>query len=392
MKSKQTEPLTLRRAVALLLVLLMALTCLASCTYRAIPAGKGALRSVGLVGGEAVTYEEFYFLCRNYRDELDDTLGEGNYTAEDVMELVSEYVVANPIVLAICRDAGLEYDEDALRAQVDDAVKDQIVSDHGDDRAKYIEWLNATHMTDHYYRYSLGVSLLYGRLLTAYLENGTIPADDAEMLVYAKENFVRTRHIAIYFDENDEEARAEKLARAEAALATVRERGFSAGMQYSEDFGLATADSYYLFESAMEPEYATAVHALGAGEISGIVESRGTNAQGAEMGCFYVIERLSMEDKALTAKLDQLRDDACDAIAYEKYERYLTELRFVPNAYCKSLDLMKLEAPERGADPLTVGILAGVGIGVAVIALTVVTVVVLKKRQIAKRALLKKKP
>lgn len=367
------------RLLCLLLTLLLLFPCLVSCKTRALPASKLAKKEVGAVGDWAVTYEEFYFLCENHKDELTAARGEGSYTAEEVKALVWESIVELPILLQICRDAGLVYDEKELRDEVNNQISDQMLKSHNDDRKQYLAWLAECSMTDHYYRYFLGVNILYGKLLSAYVENGTLPSDDPGMMAYVKENFVNTRHAAFYFDESN---RAEKLARVEGLLASYRKGEITMNklIGRSEDIGLATAGSYYMAKGTMEPAYEKAVLSLEVGEVSGIVEAKGTDMSGRESNCFYIIERMDMKDSEITPKLDLLREDASDALAYQKYQAYKESLVFTPNEFCLSLDVMALETPKNGADPVAVWVPTGILIGVLVVA-GVVLILFLGKRK-----------
>ena len=377
------------KGIALIAVILMLIPALISCEARALAPSKDALSSVGQVNGREIAYEELYFLAENYKSVGEES-GEGaGYTAEELRELVWENLIQNSVRLEVCEDAGLIYDEEELSDEVEAMIKAQIASEHDGKRGNYLSWLSENGLTDHYYRYLLGVDLLFGRLPAKYAEDGLIPKDDAGMLAYVKENFVNTVHVAIFFDESNKD---EKRAKAEEALQKLNDGELSMNQligRYSEEFGLATEDSYYLAKSNIEPEYRDAVLSIGIGTCSGIVESHGQNSMGLYSDCFYIIKRLPMSDADLIPKLDDLRADACDAIAYEKSLFYTETLRFVPNEFALSLDLTDLEAPGKGSDPVLVWGLTVGAVAVLAIGGTVVGVVLWKRKKAAAFAAVK---
>ncbi|MBQ8345864.1 MAG: SurA N-terminal domain-containing protein [Clostridia bacterium] len=312
---------------------------------RAVKPGELAMTEVGEVNGLPIYYEEFYFLCENYKEEL--SANGGTYTQEELKALVWENIIQNAVLRQICLDAGLIYDEEELADTVKELIEEQIAADHDDKRGYYLSWLEYCYMTDHYYRYCLGLDHLYGQLQSAYIDLGTLPSDDNGMMEYVRQNFVNTRHIAIFFDE---ENREQKLALAEEALGKLNSGAMTMseliGSVYNEDFGLSVSESYYMSRHELDEAYLAAVYGMETGAYSGIVEAKGENSYGVYSDCFYIIERRSLDDSYILRNLDTLRSDAADALAYAAYTRYSEQFVFTPNEFCLSLNVNALERPE----------------------------------------------
>ena len=377
------------RLIALVLLCATMLPLLASCKSRAIPADKLALTEVGTVDGRAVYYEELYFLVKNYLPSLQKKHGDDIAAIQKSLdETVRENIVINYAMLRLCEDEGLIYDEKdkELKKSVQDYVDSFIQSQFDGSRSDYRKAIEEIGMTDHYLRFNAGVNTLYEKLPAHYGARGLLPVKDDEIRTYVKNNFARTWHVAVLVEED--ESYEDNRAKAEAALAELK-AGKSMmkmiGSTYNEDFSLTTTDGYYFPRGSMDKAYEDAVFALSVGQMSGIVESRATsNLTGNTVPCFYIIERLPLEDAYINEHLTALAQKCSDAIIAAKLTEVTDTLSFAPNDFYLSLDLTNLEAPGDGVDVPMILIISGIVLVVAGAATAIVVTVVRRKKKFPK--------
>ncbi len=375
---------TLIKAVALLLLLTVALPIFTACQSRPIPADKLSLTPVGVVDGREVYYEELYFLAKNYLPTLSQKYGDNTDALRAELDTtIREHIVANYAMIRLCENEGLVYDEkdkelkDAVQEYVDSLIESEFDGDRNDYRAAIAE----IGMTDHYLRFNARVDELYGKLPTVYGQKGLLPVEDDAIRAYVKNHFARTWHVAILVE--DGESYEENKAKAEEALAKLQS-GVSMykmiGSAYNEDFSLTTTDGYYFPRGSMDETYENAVFAMQVGERSGIVETTGiSNVTGNRVTCFYIIERLAIEDDYVNANLTELSDQCADAIIASKLEEVTATLSFTPNDFYRSLDLTALEAPGDGVDVALILTVGGIVLAVAAVAGAIVWIVLRKK-------------
>lgn len=371
-----------RRIFTICLTVLLVLSLLTGCKSRAVPASKEAVRPVGTVDGKDITYEELYFLAASYSEALKVRYGEGTEEYRAALDrMVRENIVTNPAILRLCEDMGLSYDEKELSDEVQSYVDNLIDTEFGGKRSAYLDNLQQNGLTDHYLRYTTGVDTLYGRLSTLYIQNRIFPENEAAYRAYIKENFIRTWHIAIFNDPG--ESKEDNYRKAQEALEKL-ENGSAdmyklIGSTYNEDLMLTTTNGYYFAKGTMDEDYEAAAFALEINGISPIVEARGENNNGQSVDCYYIIQRLELEDSYIDSHFDELTQKCQNAILYNRLSDMKSSLHFEPNDYYNSLDLTNLSAPAKGVDvPL---ILMWVGIVVAVGAAAVVTVLLIRRRK-----------
>ncbi len=373
------------KLVALSLLLALSLPLVTACQSRAIPADKLALTPVGTVDGREVYYEELYFLAKNYLPTLTQKHGENREALVAELDLtVREHIVANYAMLRLCENEGLTYDEKDkdLKKSAQEYVDLLIETEFGGSRRDYRRGIAEIGMTDHYLRFTSRVDALYAKLPALYGERGLLPTTDDAIRMYVKNNFVRTWHVAILVE--DGESYAENKAKAEEALAKL-ESGTSMynmiGSKYNEDFSLTTTDGYYFPRGSMDETYENAAFSLTIGQTSGIVETTGiSNKTGNSVPCFYIIERLALEDSYVNSHLTELSDQCADAIIATKLDEVSKTLSFVPNEYYSSLDLTALEAPGDGIDFPLILMIGGIVLAVAGTTTAVVCIVIRKKK------------
>jgi len=378
---------------ALTLALIFCLSLLCSCSKsesKKIPAGRLALKEVGTVGEYSVLYEEYYFLANTYLDEVKDSFeGSDDELRAYVEKKIAENIITNHAILALCDREGVEYKKSDMKAAVQDSIDNMITNEFGS-RDVYIEALDDGYMTDHYVRFVTEVDLIYSQLSLALAQNGKINADENFVFDYVKENFVRTWHVMIANDEGDDTE--ENLANAQQALAKLENLETSMykliGSALNEDVSMP-ADGYCFAKGSMEKEYEDAAFSLGMGEYSDVVLAKGENGVGERLDCYYVIQRLKIDDDYISKNYDTLYTAYTDSVIYEELSALKSELEFVPNDYAKGLDVLSLEKPESGFDWTPVII---VGICVLVVAaIAVPTVIILKKKKNGKRTAVIKK-
>ena len=191
-----------------------------------------------------------------------------------------------------------------------------------------------------------------------------------------EKDFVRTWHIMI-LDENGSE---ENYDRAQEALRKIQDGATMyemIGSKYNQDFSLTTTDGYYFTRGGMDQAYEEAAYSLDVGEISGIVKSIGKNMSGDQVDCYYIIQRLELDDQYINKNFDTLKKDYHDSTIYSMVETLEASLKFVPNEFCTSLDIIEMEKPTQ-QDPVVIFSATAIIVGVGVIA--AVTVVLLRRR------------
>ena len=397
MKTKNTTGRYFLRGVALLCALVLVLLSFSSCKARRLSPTADASRSVGQItvtlsdGNTTVydiPYEEFYFLAKTFESSVKAEKGTAEYN-EALMELISTNITANYAILALCEEMDVEYDEGELRSDVKDEVESFIDDKLGGSRKEYLLALDEIFLTDNYYRFMLGVDLLYNKLPLIYAQNQMIPTGEKEIIEFIKENFICTKHVAIINDEGDDAAKNLETAEYVRQLLTetvadTGERKWSINeliggkpINANEDL-LISYNGYYFTRGMMDEPYETAAFGLEIGEVSQVVKSRTESNMGIYTDVYYVIERMPLDDEYIDKNFNELADSISDAVIVTKLDTLRKALEFLPNEYCLSLDLSDLEPLSRGVD-MTV-IYALVIIAVMAIATGVFAIIFVKAR------------
>lgn len=342
------------RTLSLSLVILCILPLLVSCKGRDLAQSSLAKKEVGKVGNYTVQYEEFYFVANNYYNAMKAQYGndtEGLKKAvweKTVQNLASDYYA----ILTLCEAEGIEYNEKALKSEIDDYVEKQIDASFDGSRSDYLKSQKQVGLTDHYVRFTIGVDLMYSKLLSKYQESGVVPNTDEKITKYIKENLIHTWHLAVVVNETDD--RETKFKKAENLLARLEKgESFFSLMKYSEDFAsnnMSGVDGTYFHKGEMTQEYEDASLALKINEYSGIVTSTAMQSDGRMLECFYIIQRLPIKDTEIEENFGALSDKITSAIVAEKVQSIQSSLTFEPNDYAKGLDVTNLEQPKNGAD------------------------------------------
>ena len=371
----------LLKLVAILMIATFLVSMLSACSSAPIKTQKDALRSVGKVGAYDVTYEELYFLAHTYSAKLNAERGENGWGKEQLVELINENVVSNYAVLTLAKEAGISMDDDSYREKVQAALDSYIETDFNGKRSNYKKELKNIGATDNYVRFTIGVNLLYSELTSAYLKSGVLSDEEAFIRKTIKNEFIRTWHIMIL----DEEGSQENYKKAEEALKKIK-AGTSMyemiGSKYNEDFMETSLDGYYFIRGTMDKAYEDAAYDLKVGGVSGIVKSVGQNSDGESVDCYYIIQRLELEDQYISKNFDTLKDRYYTSVVYDMVDDLSESMKFEPNEYFDTLDLLNLAAPKQ-TDPVIVIVLGSVGFVIVGAGLAVALVLRSSRKKIA---------
>ena len=367
----------LSKIISLFLVLIIISTSLLSCTARPLAQSKLASTVVGTVGTHDIYYEEFYLLANDYYKTAKEKYGDDTKAIEDyVWKSVKENIIFNYAILDLCASEGIEYNERELKSEVEQLIESEIEASFDGNRSEYLSSQISAGITDHYYRFFLGVDILYSRLATRYQENGKVPNTDEKIMDYIKESFIHTWHIAVYVDDNDDrDEEYAKILKAKQLLDDGNSMYSVFGEACNENTvhnDLTNVDGYYFPRGIMDTVYENAAFALeNDGDRSDIIVSHGTSPSGDYVECFYIIEKLPVKDSEIKENFNTLSDMIKDSIVSQELEKHQEKLTFTPNDYALSLDLANLEAPTNGADYTVIIAIVASACGVLLIAVAV---------------------
>jgi len=328
---------------ALLLVAVMLCMTFASCSAsRPIKSSKEDLASVGSVGDFSVPYEEFRHVVLNYKLILEEEFGKGIWdnpeTAEfyraELEKRVYKNITINYAVLALCAEVGIHPDNEIIQEAVQGFVDDTVAECGG--RKAYKAALEEYFLTDNLFRFQIAADYCQNELYYVYTSDlGLIESNDEVIYDYIMaDNFVRTVHVYVQNDAGDD-VEANRRAAEE-----VRERILGGesinkiiGSSVNEDYDLTTTDGYYFNRGEKIGEYEEAAFALEVGSISEVVET---------YSGFYVIKRLPLDADYVLKNFSTLKYN----YQYSELNKFIdekqSELTFVPNDYCKGLDLVAM--------------------------------------------------
>lgn len=319
---------------ALALVILISLPVLASCTQDKTV--------VGTVNGKDVYYDELYFLVSNYKDSVAEKCGNDTDLMQTELDrLVKENITANYAILELCEKNGLKYKD--IEDEIDDRLDQFITNNFDGSRSEYNKNRKAIGMSKRYDRYLLGLELLCEQLPAIYIEKDGVLTEEADIIGYIKKNFIRVNHLVIFNDEGEDPAEnLAKITQAKALLDSGERINTLIGRGYSEDFGDPDASGYYITRGTMIKDYEDAAFALKIGEHSDVISTYGENNYGKTVSCYYVIQRLDMDDEYIDKNFISLKNDYYNSIINSDLDKINKELEFIPNENYKKLDLTDL--------------------------------------------------
>ena len=310
-------------------------------------------KAVATCNGFEIPYEELYFVTMFYKDALADTYGEDIWndpaTAEqyrtELEALVAENLNQNYVILSACRNLGIKTEGAEIDKYVDGEIaklREAFESDK-----EYEAWLAEHWMTEHYMRFSLGVSYLESALYYTLLDNDMIRytldnAADFRDYVENSGDYVRTIHV--YIENVEGEDPAENLAKAQEisnalraeADPTARRELMSQyiGSAVNDDLLSVTGDGYYFTRTEMDEKYEEASFGLAIGEVSEPVVCSGGN---------FIIMRLYPDAEYIKKNTQELLD-SYHGVAVGLYEeQYREDCAIVFNEYGQSIDLLGIK-------------------------------------------------
>ena len=356
------------RAFSLLLALLMLTAGFTGCAARALPTSDEDLTVVGTVGEFEVYYEELRFLVLSYREHLENKYGEGIWNKPEnaekylpeLRDLVYEDIEANYAVLMLAREKGflLENYEKAVQ----DYMENMMTVDFGGNRSYYKDFLKTVSVTDHYIRFTAAVDLIYQDLYNAYLAEGVIEDDETKVKQYILQNFVFVTSISLINKSDEEietnEKRARKFREEVVNGADINEYvSYTLDMNPNHCFGPGEMDEIFEKEAfALENVGDVSEVFLGTADYNGVDRS-----------AWYFLQRLELTADYVNENYSTLFDQYVSARVNEYIEEERERLVFVPNDYCRSLDLLAVEPIGEVKDNTWVFVLLGIGVGVVVV-------------------------
>lgn len=345
------------RFLSFFLITIILSLSLFSCGVRPLAQSKLARTKVGKVGSHDVYYEELYCLANSYLPVAKANHGEDSTAVKEaVWDYVKENIPINYAILDLCASEGIEYNEKALQDEINNAIEVEIEASFDGDRDAYLNSQLEEGITDHYYRFCLGIDAIYKKLAEKYQEEGKIPTSDEDVIKYVKENFVHTWHIAVYVNKNDDrDTEYAKILEAKRLLDSGNSMYKLFGSAYNENIAyesLVNTDGYYFPKGIMEKDYEAAAFSLkNNGDRTDIITSRAKSpTSGSYVECFYIIEKLPIKDTEINDNFNYLSDMIRETVVTDGLNDHLEKLSFEPNEYALSLDLTALEAPTNGAD------------------------------------------
>ncbi len=310
-------------------------------------------KTVATCNGFEIPYEELYFVTMFYKNSLSDTYGEDIWDHPDTAEqyraeleaLVAENLNQNYVILSACRNLGIKTEGAEIDKYVDKKLSD--LRESFEDDKEFEAWLAEHGMTEHYLRFSLGVSYLESALYYTLLDNGMIRytldnVADFRDYVESSGDFVRTLHV--YIENVEGEDPAENLAKAKEISDALRaEEDFAArrelmsqyiGSAVNDDLQSVTGDGYYFTRTEMDEKYEEASFGLAIGGVSEPVVCSGGN---------FVIMRLYPEAEYIKKNTQKLLDNYHGVAVGLYEEQFRDDCVIVFNEYGKSIDLLSLK-------------------------------------------------
>ena len=327
---------------ASLLICVLAISLLfTSCSdLKPIESSEEDLRVVGYVDEFEVLYEELRFAVLTYKQMLINTYGENIFDDPELApkyeamlkESVYENITSNYALLLLCKEVGIERNDEVLASAVQKKLEEQVEALGG--VRKYKKFLKENNMTDSFFRFNLLVDIMQNELFYVYTYDlELIEPDDEEIYDIIESEFIRTQHIYIAKDNGNsyDENRAliseiyDKLKSGSDFLSLVE--------QYTSD-GSFDENGFYIPMGYMSETYDAAAFALSVGEFTEIIED--------EAG-FYIIKRFELDPVYLLMNFNDLKDRYQSYAFLSIINETQKELEFKPSEYLESLNILEIE-------------------------------------------------
>ena len=355
---------TLLRLLSLLLAMLLLYPMLLACQQEE-PTEIDAEECVGTVGGVEITYDELYFLIKTYEDSFSAQYEDDPAALREALdELVHEEIVANAAIRLLCEERGLKYKPRKLSDEVDAKLESILYSDFGGDEEAYRASMEEHGLTERYLRYTTGLDILYGDLMTVYPEQELVITSTPELRAYIMEHFICTYHIALFNDspeENEANLDAATKARRDLVLGKQSMRDLIAS-KINEDYSDVSGAGHYLTRGTWDEAYEEAAFRLKVGEVSEVVLATGESSKtGKRVPTYYVIQRAELDEDYVTKNLSTLQDEYYASVIYSDLQELRDSLSFEPNEFYASLDLTELLPPVEKDNTVLIVVLSSVG-------------------------------
>jgi len=394
----------MKKAISILLALIFILAStasLAGCSKSPldkIKSTKQELTAVGSAGGYEILYEEIRCLTLGFKERMEWTYGDDiwktNESSEKYREQLEDYVLyaltVNAAALKVAADNGIKPDDKEVEEYVELKIAEQaselaqnLKIQNSDDNYSpsrkeineaYEKFLAENHLTDNYYRYVLTIDACIEILKQKLVEKGTLSSNDDVITDYINENFVRTVHVYVPFENDGDYQIAKDKAelvhwilsnnfKFDSRQAELKEKlGINAytdpdsstvkffnrivdatdenekmkvliGSVYNKDMTISQ-NGYYFSYGEFEKSYEEAAMNTAINGISDPVLT--------ETG-FYIIQRLELDGNYIFTNLDTLKSQYHMAYINKLIDEAQANIKFEFNDYGKTLDLTKMQ-------------------------------------------------
>ena len=317
--------------------------------YRQISADR---KTVATCNGYEIPYEELRFVTLFYKDMLADKYGKDIWSdpakAEEhraeLESLVKENLNENYVVLTTCESLSIPTESREMDEYVDDQMK--ILRDEIGSTKEYKAWLDEHWMTEHYLRFSIGVSYLESATYYTLLDNNLYAfrqdnIDEFKTYVETSDNYVRTIHVFIENVEGEDRdanfAEAKRISDSLRAVSDPEER-FKLMTDYigsstNDDLYSVSGHGYYFTQGEMDEEYERASFGLDIWDVSEPVVCSGGN---------FIIMRLAPEADYIEKNAQTLLNNYHSVALGMYQDQYRKDCVVEFNEYGQSIDLVAL--------------------------------------------------
>lgn len=323
--------------------LLAALLCgmLSSCN--SLKPTEQDLKVVGTVGEYEVTYDSLRYFVLNYKATLGDKYknAESDPTVKaaleaDILDYLKTTVTRNYAIMELCNFYKLDINEEAILKKLEKEIDSTIVQCGG--KGDYKKALEAEFMTDRFFREYMQLNIALSELTYILADDlGEIPGTEEEIMDFLmSDEFIHTRHICIYKDGADDEAKKQKLEMVLEKLNNKEDDFESLIGRYSEDYQ-DTGKGYYFTKGEFDIIYEEASFALSEEEYSEIIETS---------YAYYIIKRYAKDEtdkEHFKKNFESFTQQIQYALTYNKVFEQQETMTFELNDYGKSLVLSDIK-------------------------------------------------
>ena len=269
---------------------------------------------------------------------------------------------------------------DSYDKTVQEYMDKTLDADFGGDRGSYKDFLKAMNLTDHYVRFTAAVDAIYEDLYFLYLENGRVPSDKDDVKQYILDNFVYVASICL-INKTEEEYEANKTKAEQYREEVLAGADINDYVKYTLDISPEHCFTY----GEMEEIYEKKAFALeNVGDVSEVFLGT-ADYLGNTRSAWYFLQRLGLTEGYVDKNYPDLFDQYTSALMNDYLNEAKETLVFVPNDYCKSLDLLMIEPIDEVKDNTGLLVTLGVLGGVVVIVLAVVVFKLLNRKPTTKK-------